>query len=225
MARPFDDDMADDLKGSKKVDVGLKMPITKGAKKDLKFANKAPDKDKSIAKDKDKGMDKDKDGGKKWKKGKPGKKFLKVDGVVRGKSGRAGLEFPVARVHRYLKKYLPMNGIVSVNAAVYTAAVMEYLVAEIVEVCGQVQGYKKYTTIKPRHLMLGIKSDPELQGLVKATIAGGGVVPNVQGVLFEDSRTRFKAKPAGDGGASGATEVARRVPGSKSSKGMPAGEY
>eukprot|EP00403_Amphidinium_massartii_P032012 CAMPEP_0178437800 /NCGR_PEP_ID=MMETSP0689_2-20121128/35208_1 /TAXON_ID=160604 /ORGANISM="Amphidinium massartii, Strain CS-259" /LENGTH=226 /DNA_ID=CAMNT_0020060071 /DNA_START=86 /DNA_END=766 /DNA_ORIENTATION=+ len=220
--------MPDDLKGSKKVDIGLKQPITKGAKKDIKFAAKAPDKDKSIAKDKEMDKDKDKEGNKKkWKKGKPGKKFMKVDGVVKGKSGRAGLEFPVARIHRYLKKYLPINGIVGAHSAVFVTAVLEYLVAEILEVCSNLPG-KKFSRITPRHLMMGIKTDTELNTVVKATIAGGGTVPQVHTVLFEDAKTRFKQKYQQDAEEDDSASVPRRVPSSKkskSSKGMPAGEY
>lgn len=42
------------------------------------------------------------------------------------KSMRAGVLFPVARLHRYLKRLNPRTR-VSVGASVYAAAVMEYL--------------------------------------------------------------------------------------------------
>lgn len=50
-------------------------------------------------------------------------------------SSRAGLQFPVARCHRFLKdgKYAER---VSVGAAVYIAGIMEYLTAEVIELAG-----------------------------------------------------------------------------------------
>lgn len=50
-------------------------------------------------------------------------------------SSRAGLQFPVARVHRFLKegKYADR---ISVGASVYLAAIMEYLNAEVIELAG-----------------------------------------------------------------------------------------
>merc|ERR1711915_256043 len=51
------------------------------------------------------------------------------------KSARAGLQFPVSRIGRYIKKgnYAKLMG---AGAPVYLAAVMEYLVAEILELAG-----------------------------------------------------------------------------------------
>ena len=56
-----------------------------------------------------------------------GSKFV---GKVRSRTLRAGLQFPVGRIHRYLKKgnYAERIG---AGAPVYMAAVMEYLVAEV----------------------------------------------------------------------------------------------
>ena len=51
------------------------------------------------------------------------------------KSSRADLTFPVGRVHRYLKEGRYADRI-SAGASVYTTAVLEYLVAEIMELAG-----------------------------------------------------------------------------------------
>ena len=54
------------------------------------------------------------------------------------KSARAGLEFPVGRIGRFLKKgrYAPRVG---TGAAVYLGAILEYLTAEILELSGEMR--------------------------------------------------------------------------------------
>merc|ERR1712066_264257 len=148
---------------------------------------KDKDKDKS-GKDKDKdkagkGKDKDKDKDK-LKKGKKNPKWGKTDGKNLSRSARAGVQFPVGRVHRFLKKYSTNNMRVGGSAGVYVAAVMEYLSAEVLELAGNVAKDLKTKRITPRHLQLAIRVDDELDALVKATIAGGGVVPHIQPALL-----------------------------------------
>ena len=100
------------------------------------------------------------------------------------RSARAGLQFPVGRVHRLLKKgnYAAMVG---GGAPVYLAAVMEYLTAEILELAGNAARDNKKLRIIPRHLLLAIKNDEELNQVLKGiTISQGGVIPFVHSVLL-----------------------------------------
>ena len=55
--------------------------------------------------------------------------------AAKSRSSRAGLQFPVGRVHRLLRKgnYATRVG---AGAPVYLAAVLEYLAAEILELAG-----------------------------------------------------------------------------------------
>jgi histone H2A len=106
-------------------------------------------------------------------------------------SHRAGLQFPVGRTHRYLRKTGMKR--VAATAAVYTAAVMEYLAAEILELAGNATRDDHKKRINPRHLMLAIRNDEELDDLVKATIGGGGVMPHIHKKVLE-TVTQKKAR-------------------------------
>ena len=108
----------------------------------------------------------------------------KVKAKAKSRSSRAGLQFPVGRMHRLLKKghYAERIG---AGAPVYLAAVLEYLSAEILELAGNAARDNKKTRIIPRHLQLAIRNDEELNKLLSGvTIAQGGVLPNIQSILL-----------------------------------------
>lgn len=124
-----------------------------------------------------------------------GKQGGKVRAKAKSRSSRAGLQFPVGRVHRLLRKgnYAERVG---AGAPVYLAAVLEYLTAEILELAGNAARDNKKTRIIPRHLQLAIRNDEELNKLLgKVTIAQGGVLPNIQAVLLpKKTESHHKAK-------------------------------
>ncbi|XP_072301706.1 histone H2A-like [Eucyclogobius newberryi] len=116
----------------------------------------------------------------------------KTRAKAKSRSSRAGLQFPVGRVHRLLRKgnYAQRVG---AGAPVYLAAVLEYLTAEILELAGNAARDNKKTRIIPRHLQLAVRNDEELNKLLGGvTIAQGGVLPNIQAVLL--SKKTEKAK-------------------------------
>ncbi|XP_014818868.1 PREDICTED: histone H2A-IV-like isoform X3 [Calidris pugnax] len=123
-----------------------------------------------------------------------GKQGGKARAKAKSRSSRAGLQFPVGRVHRLLRKgnYAERVG---AGAPVYLAAVLEYLTAEILELAGNAARDNKKTRIIPRHLQLAIRNDEELNKLLgKVTIAQGGVLPNIQAVLLPKKTDSHKAK-------------------------------
>ncbi|KAG6900478.1 hypothetical protein C0993_010197 [Termitomyces sp. T159_Od127] len=118
-----------------------------------------------------------------------------VDGAKsQSRSAKAGLQFPVGRVHRHLKNgnYAQRVG---AGAPVYLAAVLEYLAAEILELAGNAARDNKKQRIVPRHLQLAIRNDEELGKLLgDVVISQGGVVPHINPELLPSKTKLGKAQ-------------------------------
>lgn len=104
------------------------------------------------------------------------------------RSARAGLQFPVGRIHRYLKDRVSLR--IGGTAAVYMAAVLEYLCAEVLELAGNASEDMKVKRITPRHILLAVRGDGELDTVFTANIAQGGVVPYIHKSLLPKSRAK-----------------------------------
>ncbi|KAM9740306.1 LOW QUALITY PROTEIN: histone H2A type 1-A [Dama dama] len=113
-----------------------------------------------------------------------GKQGRKAHAKAKTRSSKAGLQFPVGRIYLLLRKgnYAECVG---AGASVHLAGVLEYLMAEILELVGDASRDKKKPRIIPCHLQLAIRNDEELNKLVgSVTVAQGGVLPNIQAVLL-----------------------------------------
>ncbi|CAD6273207.1 unnamed protein product [Miscanthus lutarioriparius] len=129
-----------------------------------------------------------------------------------GGGAKAGLQFPVSRIGRYLKKgrYAQRVG---TGAPVYLAAVLEYLAAEVLELAGNAARDNKKNRIIPRHVLLAIRNDEELGKLLAGvTIAHGGVLPNIHSVLLPKKAAERAEK------AASATKSPKKAAAAKSPK-------
>ena len=129
--------------------------------------------------------------------------FTKGKGGGKGKKGsttrsaRAGLQFPVGRMARFLRQ----GGFakrVGAGAPVYLAAVLEYLTAELLELAGNAAKDNKRSRIIPRHIQLAVRNDEELNKFLGGvTVAQGGVLPNIHAVLLpKKKKGKSSAVPA-----------------------------
>jgi histone H2A len=126
-------------------------------------------------------------------RGKAGGKKAAGSGKAVSRSAKAGLQFPVGRMARFMKK-AKVSSRVGAGAPVYMAAVLEYLTAEVLELAGNAARDNKKTRINPRHIQLAVRNDEELNKLMGGvTIASGGVLPNVHAALITKKSGKGKA--------------------------------
>ncbi|KAJ7300746.1 histone H2A [Mycena albidolilacea] len=115
-----------------------------------------------------------------------------MSGKSQSRSSKAGLQFPVGRIHRLLKKgnYAQRVG---AGAPVYLAAVLEYLAAESSSSRATPRGITRSHRIVPRHLQLAIRNDEELGKLLgSVVISQGGVVPHIDPSLLPTATKKGK---------------------------------
>ncbi|SFH00946.1 protein of unknown function [Duganella sp. CF458] len=85
--------------------------------------------------------------------------------AVATRSARAGLVFPVGRLHRRLGAHTGVR--VQPGAAVYLGGVMEYLTAELLELAGNEVAFDQRQRIDPSHLRKALYGDEELRDLLE----------------------------------------------------------
>ena len=123
-----------------------------------------------------------------------GKKVAKA-AAKSGRSGKAGLIFPVGRIGGLLRRGRYARR-VSASSGVYLAAVLEYLTAELLELSAKAvaQQKNKSSRVTPRAITLAVRHDDDLGTLLKdVTLARGGVIPNVHKALEKKKKGSKKS--------------------------------
>ena len=101
------------------------------------------------------------DGLAKWRKANPGK----LGAVHVSVAKRSGLKFAPTRFLKMLKRDRIVKGTTRKESAIAMAACIEYLMAEICELAGNICQEKKKKQINQRHLLLAIQGDDEFSKL------------------------------------------------------------
>jgi len=110
------------------------------------------------------------------------------------KTTKAGLVLSVARVLRKLKDG-QYSRRVGVTGAVYLASVLEYLVAEVLELAGNCARFYKKKRVSPRCIQLSLLHDQELAMLTRGVvIPDGGVKPYIHPVLMKKGSVEEQEK-------------------------------
>jgi histone H2A len=132
----------------------------------------------------------------------PSKKSAKKVAAKGVKSAKkSGLVFPVGRIGSKLRKGRYSKR-VSTAAAVYMAATLEFLTAEMLELAASVvkkanekkSKSGKTKRITPRSITLGVRHDADMGSLLKdVVLAKGGVLPHVDKALERKKKASKKA--------------------------------
>ena len=88
-----------------------------------------------------------------------------------GKSKKAGLVLPIARVNKKLKKRMERVG---QGAPVYLTAVLEYIAGEVVELALKSAADRKVKRINTQDLSYALRSDKELNKLFEGYVIFSG---------------------------------------------------
>lgn len=113
----------------------------------------------------------------------------KIKPLARAKA--AGLMFPITRIEEMMLNLATVRRKTD-TAAVYFTAVCEYLVAEILELSGNITRDNKRKRITPRHIMLAVRQDEELNDIFSRTVFAGGVALQSRSIEEECVSTKKK---------------------------------
>ena len=102
--------------------------------------------------------------------------------LASSRSAQAGLHFPVGRIQRLLRERVGNGQRCSITAGVALTSVAEYLCAELLELSGNCARDSNVKRIVPRHILVAIKSDEELNKFITAWIPFSGSVPSNEAV-------------------------------------------
>jgi histone H3/H4 len=106
------------------------------------------------------------------------------------KTDRSGLKVPPSRIHRIIADTCKQR--IGTTASIYCAAVVEYIIAEILELAGSRTTQETRKVISSGDLFMAINHDEELHKLVKNNlnieILTGSVIPNIHSILLPKNK-------------------------------------
>ena len=105
-------------------------------------------------------------------------KVVMVDDQDHAASAKRGAKFSIGRITTFCKngRYADRIG---AGTPIYMAAVLEYITSEVVILASQEAKAEGKSRIKPRHIMLAIRKDPELNRYFKdGDFSEAGVMPS-----------------------------------------------
>ena len=112
---------------------------------------------------------------------------LNIISIPIHKQNKANILFSPSLIHKFLRQFGYIKIMVSVNASVYLAAVLEYLTFEVLDLANMLCIENKRIRLTIRDLELSIRSDTELDNLfvkLNINLLGGGVVPFIHSSLL-----------------------------------------
>lgn len=107
-------------------------------------------------------------------------KINSVNKSKKSKENKAELQLKVSVTRNIVENQIGKNSRISKEYSIYLTAVLEYLVAEIIDLTGiYIQEHEEHKKITPKDIMMAIRNDSELNALFHGFILGTGVVPNI----------------------------------------------
>jgi histone H3/H4 len=122
-------------------------------------------------------------------------KFNAVSSNGSSRQGKAGIIFPPSITEKFLRNFGYSKVMVTSSAPVFLAAVLDYLVAEILILSTKSAVSNKRIRITIRDLEMSIRGDNELSNLfdkLELTFLGGGVIPYIHPYLLSKKQKKKK---------------------------------
>ena len=96
------------------------------------------------------------------------------------------IQFKLGKSRKLIEKHILKDKLIGHQGIIYLTAVLEYIAAEIIHLSGNATKDNHFVQIKPRHIMLAIKNDEELNVLFQGYILGSGVFPKINDALYNN---------------------------------------
>lgn len=125
-------------------------------------------------------------------------KFSNEEKKNTSRQDKAGIIFPPSIAEKFLRNFDYSNYMITKNAPVFLAAVLEYLTQDILQLSAELTNDNNRVRITIRDLELSVRTDPELSSLfTKCSIEfiGGGVVPFIHRSLLSKKPQKKNTGP------------------------------